>query len=194
MKPIYLRVLLVIMSCHLSFASAMVADSDPSLPLFATELEAVLAASNSFNPRSILEDREYMGTIFRCGGKFGYTVSAGAQGADRVSISVASSAWNDVVAFWHTHGDAAPNHRYFSDVDTRTVKRTGKPFYLADYTGLLKVFRTGSRTLTRYAAERFGLPSRSGYGVGELVKDSANRSIRVSTKSDGNPSDNPLRS
>jgi len=150
--------------------------------VYASVEEAVIAAADAYNPISIQEDREYMGTIFRSNNRFGYTVSRGPSRANSISIRVSAENWDDVVALWHTHGNAAPNHRYFSDVDTQTVERFQKPFYLADYTGFLKVFRPGQRTLSPFAARRLGLPAIRGYAVGEFVKDRFDRAIRVNTR------------
>lgn len=144
--------------------------------------EAVIAAADAYNPISIQEDREYMGTIFRSNNRFGYTVSRGSSRSNSITIRISADNWDDVVALWHTHGAAARHHRYFSQVDTETAERFEVPFYLADYTGFLKVFRPGQRTLSPFAARRLGLPSQRGYAVGEFVKDRANRSVRVNTR------------
>ena len=149
MKLFYSFVLLSLSSLSASPAIAL-----NSQLLFESELEAVRAASDHYNPLSIYEDREYMGTIYRSGGSYGYTVSAGRARSNRIDISVPVTDWDNVVAFWHTHGDDAPNHRYFSDADTSMVNQFGKPFYLADYTGFLKVFSQGSNTLSSLAAAK----------------------------------------
>ncbi|MEQ8955582.1 MAG: DUF4329 domain-containing protein [Gammaproteobacteria bacterium] len=156
--------------------------------LYATELEAVIAAADLFNPRSVREDREFMGTIFQSDGFFGYTVTAGAARANRISIAVPAHEWDRVVAFWHTHGDDAPMHRYYSQQDTTLVQRHQKPLYLADYTGYLKVFRPEHRVLSRYAAERLGLPARSGFAIGEYVQDEYRRRVRIRTLEDADSS------
>lgn len=150
--------------------------------VYATIEEAVIAAADIYNPISIQEDREYMGTIYRDDNRFGYTVSRGNARSNSISIRVAVENWDEVVAFWHTHGNAAPNNRYFSEVDTETAERFDKPFYLADYTGFLKVFRPGQRTIPRFAARRLGLPAVDGYSVGEFIKDRFNRSVRINTR------------
>lgn len=136
---------------------------------FETELEAVQAAASRYNPISIREDREYMGAIYRSGDYFTYTVTAGEVGANRVGLSIPTDQWDSVVALWHTHGDASPLHQYFSHIDTRLVREHGKPLYLADFTGQLKVFSPGDRKLTRRAAERLGLPANWGYARGTVV-------------------------
>ncbi len=149
--------------------------------LFATELEAITAAANLYNPRSIREDREYMGTIFFNDGLFGYTVTAGVPGANSVSIAVPVDEWDQVVAFWHTHGDDRFMHRYFSNLDTASVKQTGKPLYLADYTGYLKKFSPGDRVMSAYWAKRLDLPPDDGFAIGNYVTDESNRRVRIRT-------------
>lgn len=144
--------------------------------------EAAIAAADAYNPISIQEDREYMGTIYRSNNRFGYTVSRGSSRANSITIRISADNWDDVVALWHTHGNAAPHHRYFSQVDTETAERFQVPFYLADYTGYLKVFRPGQRTLSPFAARRLGLPAQRGYAVGEFVQNRLNRNVRVNTR------------
>ncbi|MCG8415894.1 MAG: DUF4329 domain-containing protein [Pseudomonadales bacterium] len=152
--------------------------------LFASEQEAVIAAMNSFNPASIAEDREYMGTIYREGSLYGYSVARGTRHRDRFTLRLAGDEWDRVSALWHTHGDAYPSNRYFSDSDTRLVNRYKKPLYLGDYTGYLKRFSPGDRRLSPYAARRLGLPARSGFAIGEVVRDENRRVIRIRTRRD----------
>ena len=151
-------------------------------PSFKSELAAVHAASNLYNPRSIQEDREYMGVILNEAGNFRYTVTPGVRAADGVSIRVPGEDWENVVAIWHTHGAEQSRYQYFSDTDTDLVNSLGKPLYLADYTGKLKVFRAGDGTMGSFRARRLGLPSRAGYAAGSEVMDECNElvSIRVS--------------
>ncbi len=183
MKSFYEVVLLLFCGLNISFASASSATKHCSSLLFATELEAVKAASDIYNPLSIREDREYMGTIFESAGKFGYTVSASARREDRWSLSIAAMDWDRIRAFWHTHGNASPQHRYFSDSDTRSVQKFGKPLYLADYTGYLKVYRSAGKTLSPYAAAKLSLPMKNGFAVGEFVRDKFNRLVTTNVRS-----------
>lgn len=165
-----------------SFAMPEMANS--GLVYFPSEKEAVTAAANIYNPQSIREDREYMGAIYKTEQGYRYTVTAGKKRGDKIQIALPSEDFDHVVAFWHTHGNANPRHRYFSDVDTQTVHKFGRSLYLADYTGYLKVFEPGDPVLSLYAARRLGLPAVRGYATGELVKDMRRRSVRVATRSD----------
>lgn len=153
---------------------------------YVSEQEAVKAASNIYNPLSIDEDREYMGTIYKTESGFSFTVTAGKKRSNSIQLSLSEADIDDVVAFWHTHGDAQPKNRYFSDTDTLTANKFGKPFYLADYTGYLKVYEPNYSTLSPYSAQRLGLPRRGGYSIGKIVKDATRRSIRIKTKRGSN--------
>lgn len=182
MKPL-LRVLL---SCccalNLVTAYAKTLTEPCASQLYASELDAVRAAADRFNPLSIKEDREYMGAIFETEGKYGYTFSASARRKDNWRLSIPSIEWDRVRAFWHTHGDASSQHRYFSAADTSSAKKFGLPFYLADYTGYLKVFRSSDKTLNPISAGRLNLPRQSGFAIGEYVRDNLSRVVRVKVR------------
>jgi hypothetical protein len=182
MKP-FLKILLLV-CCVLNFITSYAKSlADPcSSQLFASELDAVRAAADRYNPQSIQEDREYMGAIFESEGKFGYTVAAAARRKDNWRLSMPSMEWDRVRAFWHTHGGTSSKNRYFSSADTRSAKKFGLPFYLADYTGYLKVYRAGDKTLNLIAADRLNLPRQSGFAIGEYVRDKLNRPVRVSVR------------
>lgn len=152
------------------------------LVYFPSEMEAATAASNIYNPLSIREDREYMGAIYKADEGFRFTVTPGRKKLGRVQISLPKDNFDDVVAFWHTHGGANPRHRYFSDTDTETVSKFGRPLYLADYTGYLKVFEPGDATISPFNAQRLGLSAVRGYATGTLVKDNQRKSVRIATR------------
>lgn len=154
--------------------------------LYETEIAAVLAAANMYNPLSLREDREYIGAVFRRGEQFGFNVTAGEPGADAVKMRVPQTLMPDIVAFWHTHGGRGQSNRYFSDADTGLAERFDKPFYLADYTGYLKVFNRGDPTLNPYVAMRLGLPMKPGYAIGSFVRDQFNRPLRVQLRATSN--------
>lgn len=157
----------------------------PGAAGFPTELEAVIAAVAIFNPASIREDREYLGGILESGRHYYYTVSPGTRGADRVSARIRLLPAYTVVAFWHTHGAAAPERRYFSEIDTELVRNSDRPFYLGDPTGLLKVYSPGDSTLSAGRAHMLGLPRRSGYAAGTTVRDPDGRVVEIDTRSPG---------
>lgn len=160
-------------------ANAMFTESRCASQVFTSELDAVRAAADRYNPISIRENREYVGAIFESAGRFSYTVRAAASGSDSWQLEIPHKDWGRVRAFWHTHGDASPQNRYFSDADTASVFEHGIPFYLADYTGYLKVFRSTDRILSSFAARRLNLPRQRGFAIGEYVRDERRRPIRI---------------
>jgi hypothetical protein len=153
-----------------------------SQPWFGSELEAVVSASDRFNPISISADREFIGAILRLNGRYTFTVSAGARGADQVTARIAVPAGAEITAFWHTHGGPAPSNRFYSDVDSRLVRLHNKPFYLADHTGMLKILRPGGRLLPATRAQRLGLPRQNGFSAGNLVRDSSGQPVRIALR------------
>ena len=145
------------------------------------EIEAVVAASDEYNPRSIEEDREYMGAILYSHGRYSYTVEGGEVGQDQITVRIRVPAGSSIAAFWHTHGAAANDRSYFSEVDTTLATEWNKPFYLADYTGVLKVFNPGDKLMSQAKARRLGLPERNGFSKGRRVQDLRGRAIQVAT-------------
>ena len=162
--------------------------SSPSRPLgdraragFPSELAAVIAAMKECNPSSIAEDREYMGAILRDDNQYSYTVTPGEGGVDRISIRLPKAMLPRVTALWHTHGSAARERKYFSDVDTQLANSLGKRFYLGDHTGNLRVFEPGGVVYSVYKASRMGLPSRRGFTSGKLVQDEDGQAVEIAT-------------
>ncbi|MCG8669492.1 MAG: DUF4329 domain-containing protein, partial [Pseudomonadales bacterium] len=158
---------------------------------FASVEQAAAAAADRFNPYSIREDREYMGAILRhkhpASGKeepaFTYTAAAGHAHHDRITIKVKLPGDYEIVAFWHTHGAEHWSRKYFSDTDTRLAKHWGVPFYLADFSGLLRVYKPDSRILSLNQARRLGLGSRRGFAKGQVVTHpQTGKAIKVSTR------------
>ena len=163
----------------LSSLCAAHGNQPPAAQWFATELDAVVAATSYYNPVSVREDREFMGAVLRDGECYQVTVNAGEPGRDAITARIPVRPGIDLVAFWHTHGARTRSNQYFSAVDTRLVKRWQKPFYLADYTGVLKIMVPGGRTLSALRARRLGLPARSGYAVGQVVHDASGNPVRI---------------
>lgn len=156
--------------------------SEPAGRIYSSEEEAVTAAVNQYNPTSIDEDREFMGAIYQLETGFQFSVISGRRRSDQIKMRVVVSELEDIVAFWHTHGNGDPKNRYFSDTDTQLAEQFSKPLYLGDYTGYLKVFEPNDNTLTAFAASRLGLPRARGYALGKLVEDKTKRPIRVNTR------------
>ncbi len=148
---------------------------------FNDEIGAAVAASDEYNPRSIAEDREYMGAILFSHGRYSYTVEGGEVGQDQITVRIRVPAGSSIAAFWHTHGAAANDRSYFSEVDTALATEWNKPFYLADYTGVLKVFNPGDKLMSQTKARRLGLPARNGFSKGNRVQDLRGKTIQVAT-------------
>ncbi|MEQ1803127.1 MAG: DUF4329 domain-containing protein [Gammaproteobacteria bacterium] len=154
----------------------------PSVTAYASELDAAIAASAAVNARSIREDREFLGAVLRRGADFHYSLVPGHAGADRIRARLAVPDGFELVALWHTHGGPAPERRYFSIVDAELVARTGKPLYLADYTGALRVLQPGAPRLSAIAARQLGLPGRSGYARGEQLRHLDGELVHIPTR------------
>ncbi|NKB36547.1 MAG: DUF4329 domain-containing protein [Gammaproteobacteria bacterium] len=173
----YILIASMLLLSILSFANSSISRQTA----FDSEQQAVAAATDIYNPLSIKEDREFMGVILRRNDKYFFTVTAGTKGNDTVTIRIPRSSWDNVVAFWHTHGRAEYKNQYFSEIDTSLANSTGKPFYLADYTGALKVFRPGGKTLSQRQATSLGLPRQSGFARGSQVHGEKNQIVLVNT-------------
>ncbi len=149
---------------------------------FVTEIAAVIAAANLYNPTSIAEDREYMGAVFRDGDQYLYTAGTGRRGTNKITVKIQIPAGFELVALWHTHGAPASQRKYFSQVDTDLAKKLQIPFYLADFTGQLKIFEPGMRNLSALHARRLGLPADGGLAKGRKVQDNSGDAIRIKVK------------
>jgi len=164
----------------------ILSDQTESGSIFTSLEAAVIAASDYFNPLSIIEDREYLGAILRHRQRpkhFIYNVAAGQAGADQIIAHLPVPKEYEIVAFWHTHGSAHWSRRYFSDTDTRLVGQWQLPLYLADHLGALRVFKPEAHTLSGFKARKLGLGYRHGYAKGETVKHpSTGKRIRVATR------------
>ncbi|OED43038.1 hypothetical protein ACH42_11175 [Endozoicomonas sp. (ex Bugula neritina AB1)] len=148
---------------------------------FPSLLEAVVTASNLYNPLSIREDTEYIGAILRNkdSGLFCYTVTAGHQGRDKVSTEISIPDDHEVSAFWHTHGEGKEHRQFFSATDMQLVKQWQLPLYLADYTGWLKVLKPDDRSFTHHQARVHGIYYATKIAPGNKVSNSAGQLIRI---------------
>jgi len=154
---------------------------------FKTELFAVIGAMNEYNPRSIAEDREFMGVILHSHGQFFYSVTPGKIGSDKISIRLQKPIMPRIAALWHTHGSYARERVYFSDIDTRLANSLNKRFYLGDPMGSLRVFKPGGKVYSAYQARRMGLPSRQGFSAGKLVQDGNYQAVEIAYEHPNKP-------
>ena len=151
---------------------------------FNNAIDAVIAASNQYNPHSIAEDREYMGAILRKNHtlKHIYTAAAGERGKNRFTTEIIIPEGYSIVAFWHTHGDGDGSRHYFSKTDGELVRQWQMPFYLADSSGYLKVLTPKDRTMTPYYKRDKGVGYARGGAEGNKVKSVSGGFVRVNTR------------
>ena len=149
---------------------------------FTSELAAVVAATDRYNPLSIAEDREYMGMILEKDDRYFYTVKPGRRRADRVTIRVRKPRSVRISAFWHTHGTASRERMYFSKIDMRLVRSSDRPLYLGDHTGHLSVFAPKNRRLHADQKDKKGFGARRRANQGNLVRDELGHVVRVATR------------
>ena len=150
---------------------------------FNSELEAVTAAVNLYNPPSMARDREYMGAVLERHNHFYYTVGEGKRGEDSIELRLLIPAGFSIVAFWHTHGAPAYKRKFFSETDQRLVRLHHKPFYLADFTGSLRVLRPADKGRGLKASED-APRHRNGFLRGLLVHSAAGVALNVCTSRD----------
>lgn len=118
------RDLTVVYGVHCQISTEVVSGSG-LFGFFPGVQEAVMAASNVYNPVSMLEDREYIGAIMRHrdNDEYVYTVGAGKRGADQVTTRIQIPEAFALAAFWHTHGEAGASQHLFSEGDTSLVEQ-----------------------------------------------------------------------
>lgn len=152
---------------------------------YSSILEAVKAASDRYNPLSIATDTEHFGAILRTMGnsptstpRFTYSHSAARRGQDSFRFKVKLVKGEKLVAIWHTHGRRHPVHRFFSASDVTTAHKLGLPFYLADYTGSLKVYDP-AREVAGFSAAKTARRITSGRSKGAVVKDIEYNAVRI---------------
>ncbi len=150
---------------------------------YRSELDAVFAAGNFYNPASIQEDREFIGAILQHKNEhyFRYTVAAGDIHKNRISAEITIPKGYKIIAFWHTHGAGSGSRHFFSPTDTALVRQWQKPFYLIDSSGVLKIFRPGDRTINRREAREAGITHYRGIARGVPIKDSRGLIIKIKT-------------
>ncbi len=109
---------------------------------FGTAEAAVRTLATARLDDSRRHDREWVGGVLRTAdGRYRITEGVGCAGQDTVTFSVPVTPRTELVAFWHTHGDAGQARHLFSPDDGRVVSDTGKYFYLMTPDGTLKVLR-----------------------------------------------------
>jgi hypothetical protein len=177
-----------------------VAASEMSMPdiSYKSILEAVTAASDRYNPESITTDTEHFGIILKAVSKsadqgapvdsYRYTHATAKKRQDSFRLKVKIPAGYQLAAVWHTHGRRNPAHRFFSPTDVRTANRLQVPVYLADYTGILKVYSpddhgsSNSPGLGRNSVALLKRPAR-----GTVIRDNQGDLVTVRVREGDNP-------
>ena len=154
---------------------------DAQVPANGYSSAEAAAASNRFNPDSVARDREHVGGILRCAGGYYYTHGVARQRQSPVMYSVNVPPNCVSTALWHTHGSSRRNREYFSEWDTRSADALGKPMYMANHLGELRVYRPGVRYRNRVPGSSIVRPP-SGVTTGDLVRMIAVGKVAIATR------------
>ena len=150
---------------------------------FASQVDAVTAASNRYNPDSVRLNREHVGGILNCAqDDFFYTHGVGDIGQAPVQFSIAIPKSCKFVSIWHTHGGRFEDREYFSPSDTQSADMTGKPMFMTNHTGKLHVYHPGGRKIWRRRSQRTMLPLPRGGAIGEIVKSETGSAVEIATR------------
>ena len=156
----------------------------PSAAAFATELEAVVAASGAVNARSIREDREFLGAVLRRGNDFHYSVApgtrrrgpdpgpAGRAGRLRAGRALAHPRRGGPRAPVFLHRRCGPGGQH---------REAAVPGGL--HGGAPGTAAGGSPAIGR-AARRLGLPGRPGYARGEQLSPQDGERVHIPTRTE----------
>lgn len=138
---------------------------------FETAEEAALDAVNTFNPRSIDEDREFIGTIVETRHGYQYSVHAGDIHDDEVKATVRVAHSERLVAMWHTHGAHGRGRHIFSPTDHALVEQLDVPFYMASSRGELRRLDPDAPTIRPTMTKAMGLGYIKNAAFGEVVSE-----------------------
>ena len=165
--------------------------TDESVPAggYGTALEAVIAASNRYNPDSVRLNREHVGAIIKCPDQGHYfTHGVGEPGRATVTFIVMKPKRCTLAALWHTHGGDAADRQYFSPEDTRAAEAVGRPIYMTNHTGRLYVYRPGQAKLS--PARKYKRKYKDGFllipggtAEGTLLRDEAGLLVKIQVES-----------
>lgn len=116
----------------------------PFLPgSFDSERLALAGVAAEVGADSVAQDVEYVGAVYRAGGRFRVNVGRGCPGQDAFTVRLPVPHRHDIVAFWHTHGADGALRDLFSPQDFDLVESQQRPFYLITPSGELRVLRPG---------------------------------------------------
>jgi len=142
---------------------------------------ATKAAMQYFNPLANIAGLSFGGVVYRIDGQYASTGSLICSRVASLNYSPAITRDN-IAAFWRTSGQLDSVHRYFSAVETNLAKKFDCPFYLTNYTGVLKVFHPDDNTLSVEVAEKLLSHAHPGFAIGKLVNDKFDRIVKIGTR------------
>ncbi len=176
------RIATIEVSNNVDVVTQVVTDSMVPGSGFDSELGAVTAASHRFNPDSVATNREHVGGILHCQERsYFYTHGVGEVGQAPVRYSILIP--NDCVltALWHTHGARGKHREFFSVADTMSAEAIGKPIFMANHLGELRVYRPGVRYLDLPTPKSI-VRLRKGISAGELLEKRIGEDITFATR------------
>lgn len=157
---------------------------DKQIPMagFTSVEDAVIHAARQYNADSVQHNREHVGGVLRCeDGRYVYTHGVGARNQVPVVFSVVQTKSCRLHALWHTHGSPGRDKSHFSPSDTQAAIQVGKPIYLVDPKGVVRVFSPDDPMTIRVKNSLSNISQGKG-AWGTVVKDNASTSIEVATR------------
>lgn len=120
--------------------------------VYETEVDAVIAAARAYNERSIKENREYIGGVYKIGDGYRYSVAVGRRGLNHVTVKLEIK--ENLISIWHTHSKfVAVTDKYFSSSDIEISKYLNTPIYLINYSGEIRKAYSNTPLIEKYNRE-----------------------------------------
>ena len=130
---------LVLLSALPASAICRMGDAHVDPGTYTSELAALEAVARRHGRVWLREDREYAGVIFRTDNGVRISVAKGCRGVDRFRLRL-DPRDNRIQALWHSHGGRGGLfRRWFSSDDRALVRKLGRPLYLFNPGGELRV-------------------------------------------------------
>ncbi len=146
---------------------------------------AIVAAGNYYNPLSISEDRQYIGTVLQhtTDNHYIFTAVAGKPGQDKVSSALTIPEGYRLAAFWQTRGDQHWGQQYFSREQTHLARQWQLPYYMTNASGYLKVYAPDDPLMSSIQVRRRGLGMLGGVAEGQEIRVQE-QPLQVATRMD----------
>lgn len=176
------RIATIEVSNDVDVVTQVVTDSTVPDMGFESEIGAVTAASRRFNPDSVATNREHVGGIVHCRDRsYFYTHGVGKVGQAPVRFSILIPDNCVLTALWHTHGARGKHREFFSVADTMSAEALGKPIFMANHLGELRVYRPGVRYLDLPTPKSI-VRLRKGISAGKLINKRIGEDIPLATR------------